>query len=50
MGLVVHRDETGTILRTAKSKYHDQIGVPGDELAVFNISTGGYDIVPEELR
>jgi hypothetical protein len=50
VGLVVHRDETGTILRTAKSKYHDQIGVPGDELALFNISTGGYDIVPEELR
>jgi len=50
VGLVVHRDETGTILRTAKSKYHDQIGVPGDELAVFNISTGGFDIVPEELR
>jgi twinkle protein len=50
VGVVVHRDDKGTILRTAKSKYHEEIGFPGDERAEFNTCTGRYDLVPEELQ
>ena len=50
VGVVVHRDDKGTILRTAKSKYHEEIGIPGDERAEFNTCTGRYDLVPEELQ
>lgn len=37
VGVVVHRkSETETIIRVQKSRYHDQIGVPGEIVASFN--------------
>jgi twinkle protein len=37
VGVVVHRDDEGaTSIRIAKSRYHDQIGVPGEATAYFH--------------
>ena len=45
VGMVVHRSaEKGTIVRIAKSKYHDEIGVPGDVPVHFNTDMGRYEI------
>lgn len=35
LGVVVHRDGDATLIRVAKSRYHDEIGVPGDVDATF---------------
>jgi twinkle protein len=44
VGMVVHRTASGTIVRIAKSKYHDEIGVPGDVPVHFNTDMGRYEI------
>ncbi len=42
-GLIVHRvDKDVTLVRVQKSRYHDQIGVPGDLNLRFDISNGQY--------
>lgn len=35
IGVVVHRFVDHTLIRVAKSRYHDEIGVPGDETAEY---------------
>jgi twinkle protein len=36
VGIIVHRDnDTDTILKVAKSRYHNQIGIPGSVIAQF---------------
>lgn len=46
VGIVVWRGEVsgapGTIVRIAKSKYHDQIGTPGDVQMLFSIEDNHY--------
>jgi twinkle protein len=42
-GIIVHRiDKEKTLIRVAKSKYHDLIGTPDDVEVSFDISTGRY--------
>ncbi len=49
-GIVIHRlDETKTIIRVAKSRYHDVIGKPGDMEASFSIDDGRYVIVESDV-
>lgn len=46
IGIIVHRlEDDDTLIRIAKSKYHDVIGIPGDVHVRFNISTGRYTAV-----
>lgn len=47
IGIVVHREEKKTIIRIAKSRYHDQIGKPGDLFCTFNIETQTYSVYDE---
>lgn len=50
-GIVVHRtDETTTLIRVAKSRYHDEIGIPGDVEAHFNREIARYEIIEPEMR
>lgn len=50
VGVVVHRTpDQGTLIRVAKSKYHDQIGVPGDLYGSFNIDNGRYTIIETDV-
>lgn|SRR3990167_6197 len=50
-GIVIHRkNEATTIIRVAKSRYHTEIGTPGDVEANFNIHTGKYQIIEPEMR
>lgn len=50
-GIVIHRkDGATTIIRVAKSRYHDQIGTPGDVLANFNRETNRYQVIEPEMR
>lgn len=44
VGLVVHRTSEETILRIAKTRYHDQIGVPGDVRLTFDKSIWRYRV------
>ena len=45
IGMVVHRSaEKGTIIRVAKSKFHEEIGTPGDVPVSFNPEIGRYEI------
>jgi twinkle protein len=45
VGIVVHRlDQTRSIIRVSKSRFHDQIGVPGDVPAVFDPTCNRYVI------
>lgn len=47
VGVVVHRDEKGdTLIRVAKSRYHDKIGKPGEVRFHFNPSTNRYSEMP----
>lgn len=47
IGIVVHRlDGDRTVLRVAKTRYHDQIGVPGEIIARFVVSEGRYMALP----
>ncbi len=46
VGLVVHRkDQHATIIRVAKSRYHDQIGKPGDIEVSFDIYSNRYKLI-----
>lgn len=45
IGLIVHRDKNGTLIRIAKSRHHDEIGTPGDVPVNFCRETGRYEIV-----
>lgn len=46
VGIIVHReDQTKTIIRVAKSRYHDEIGVPGDINVIFNRGTNRYSLL-----
>ena len=47
MGIIVHRDGDHTIIRVAKSRYHEEIGVPGDVRAQFNKHDNHFEIVRE---
>jgi twinkle protein len=50
VGLVVWRDKARTIVRVAKSRYHDQIGKPGDVEVIFDPESNHYrDLEPEML-
>lgn len=42
VGIVVHRGENGDIVRIAKSKFHTEIGRPGDVGVFFDTSTGRF--------
>lgn len=44
LGVVVHRYDQHTLIRVAKSRYHDEIGVPGDVEATFLFEQRRYDI------
>lgn len=35
LGVVVHRKKDHTILRVAKSRYHDEIGIPGEVFMTY---------------
>lgn len=48
IGMVVHRDKAGTLIRVAKSRHHDEIGTPGDIPVSFNRDTGRYQVVDTE--
>lgn len=51
VGVVVHRkSEHETLIRIAKSRYHDIIGQPGDEYYSFNTFQGRFEHIPEEVR
>ena len=43
LGVIIHRvDDDDTLIRVQKSRYHDQIGEPGDLHVTFNRRTGRY--------
>lgn len=45
IGIVVHRcDENKTIIRIAKSRYHQEIGVPGDLEAIYLKDQARYEV------
>jgi twinkle protein len=47
LGIVVHRTgEHETMIRVAKSRYHEIIGKPGDVFFGFNTATGRYELTP----
>lgn len=45
VGIVIYREPDRTLIRIAKSRYHDQIGVPGDLYGSFDIDQGRYTII-----
>lgn len=48
VGVVVHRvDKVKTLLRVAKSRYHEEIGRPGDVFAAFNPEMARYTVLEE---
>ncbi len=49
VGIVVHRGDKGDIVRIAKSKYHTEIGIPGDVDVKFSIDTGKYIVVDNKV-
>lgn len=46
LGVVVHRYPDHTLIRVAKSRYHDEIGVPGDEKALFQFEQRRFEMLP----
>jgi len=44
IGVIVHRYSDHTLIRVAKSRYHDEIGVPGDERANFVFDQRRFEI------
>ena len=49
VGIVVHRlDEVRTMIRVAKSRYHDEIGRPGQIVAAFNPEMARYTVLEDE--
>lgn len=50
VGIVVSRDDDGTaIIDIVKTKYHDQIGIPGELRGAFDIGTNRYTIIEPEV-
>ncbi len=50
VGVVIHRlDKTRTVIRVAKSRYHDEIGEPGELVAHFVPERARYQVIPEEM-
>ena len=48
IGIVIHRkNETETMIRVAKSRYHDIIGQPGDVIYRFNTYQGRYEWIDQ---
>jgi twinkle protein len=45
VGIVVHRQGEETIIRVAKSRYHDEIGKPGEVKANFHFEKRRFEIV-----
>jgi twinkle protein len=43
VGIVIHQDMAGTLVRVAKSRYHDSIGKPGTVVMRFNSFTNRYE-------
>lgn len=48
VGVVVHRREEETLVRVVKSRYHDQIGKPGDVRARYVWQRATYEAYPTE--
>lgn len=47
LGVIVHKNGDGTsILRVSKSRYHDEIGVPGEVRARFEFAERRFHILP----
>ena len=44
LGVIVHRYATHTLIRVAKSRYHDEIGVPGDVEAGYIFDQRRFDV------
>lgn len=44
VGVVVHRFDTHSIIRVAKSRYHDEIGTPGEVKATFEFERRRFSI------
>lgn len=49
VGLIVHRSQSGTVIRIAKSKDHNEIGTPGDVQVEFNRYTGRYCVMEPDM-
>lgn len=49
VGIVVYRGAEGDIVRIAKSKYHQEIGKPGDVDVKYNPETGRYMVVDNDV-
>lgn len=45
VGIVIHRNRNKTLIRIAKTRYHDQIGVPGDLDAIYLADQARYEII-----
>jgi twinkle protein len=49
VGMVVHRENKDrTVIRIAKSRYHDQIGTPGDVNVSFSTETNHYTVLEDQ--
>lgn len=48
VGMVVHRTSAETILRVAKTRYHDQIGTPGDVKMAFDKQIWRYRVMDQK--
>jgi len=50
VGIIIDREKKSdkTLIRIAKSKYHDVIGIPGDVFVKFNMATGRYEQMSRE--
>lgn len=49
VGIVVYRGDDGDMVRIAKSKYHTEIGKPGDFDVKFSADTGRYMVVDNSV-
>lgn len=49
LGVIVHRGTDGDIIRIAKSRYHTEIGTPGDVDVKFSTETGRYTVVDNQV-
>lgn len=50
VGIVVHRTEAGSIIRVSKSRYHDEIGTPGEVEATYEPFTRRFTIWEDGLN
>lgn len=47
VGIIIHRVGSDTVIRVAKSRYHDLTGEPGDVTCRFSTHDNRYDLVSE---